>query len=520
MDAADWKLDAKKRKRYPHFDAEMSSKAAEALANDPSRVARHPFYPFLLFNKHWNRFASKGRAGKPKDRPIRYAARADAYIFARYRHALSEKYEAQLTSLGLSEAVLAYRRLASPEGAGMCNIHFAKIAFEEVRRQQNCCVIALDISGFFESLDHERLKALWARLLGVSRLPDDHFHVFESITKYAVVDKEAAYERLGHFGVKGSRPDGTTIKGYLTEKSKVPIKLCTGAEFRQNIAGGNGQPSIIEKNLKSFGIPQGAPISDLLANLYLIDFDVEVKSIAASHGGRYFRYSDDILVIVPVEEHKARDIERIVRAIIRRYGTKLLIKEEKSAIIRFVQSGLRQSFHILFDGQSVEESEKRKRIELETKKIDLLSPEAIESIAEAKRDGRKTINGLEYLGFRFDGAHVFIRDSTLSNLWRKVKGAARRRARAAVRRFPKKSAAAIKSKFDYEELIQKFGRVEDFGEKSDEYVNWTFWTYARKSIDVFGDLGRPMQRQMSRYRKKIRTAVDFEIDRAARRRGP
>ena len=150
MVGSEWKLSADKRKQYPHFDADISLKAAEALANDPKRVERHEFYPFLLFVKGWNRYADKGEKGERKQRPIRYAARGDAYIFARYRHDLSQKYEAELLRLGLSDCVLAYRRIPAPTGGGMCNIHFAKKAFDEVIAQGDCCTIALDISSFFE----------------------------------------------------------------------------------------------------------------------------------------------------------------------------------------------------------------------------------------------------------------------------------------------------------------------------------------------------------------------------------
>ena len=61
-------------------------------------------------------------------------------------------------------------------------------------------------------------------MLGCSRLPDDHFKVFEAITAYAVVDKEEVYERLGHLE---SRKDakGQTIKGYLTRTTRFPLTL-------------------------------------------------------------------------------------------------------------------------------------------------------------------------------------------------------------------------------------------------------------------------------------------------------
>src|SRR5262249_50102818 len=155
------------------------------------------------------------------------------------------------------------------------------------------------ISQFFESLDHAQLKALWCRLLGVTRLPDDHFHVFQAITQYAVVDERLVYERLGHFGPKRTTHTGKHIFGYLTPYRRMPRQLCTGRDFQDKIAGGNGQKSLIEKHYKPYGIPQGAPISDLLANLYLLDFDNIVSGWVRQEGGAYYRYSDDILILVP-----------------------------------------------------------------------------------------------------------------------------------------------------------------------------------------------------------------------------
>jgi len=149
---------------------------------------------------------------------------------------------------------------------GKCNIHFARDAFLKIRAMENCCVIALDISSFFENLDHSKLYELWSRMIGQKKLPPDHLRVFRAITKYAVVDKQKVYERLGHFGPKRKTKSGTVISGYLTPFAKMPKQLCTGKLFRQKIAGGNGEKSLIEKNFKPYGIPQGSPVSDLLAN--------------------------------------------------------------------------------------------------------------------------------------------------------------------------------------------------------------------------------------------------------------
>lgn len=457
----------------------ISATEAEAYATDPARVASHTFYPFIRYHQRWNRFAEKGATGQTKERPIRYAARLDAYIYSRYRHLLSELYEVELNKRGLSENVLAYRRLAEPNGDGKCNIHFARDAFLKIKELKNCCVVALDISGFFESLDHELLKTLWCRLLGVKRLPDHHFAVFNRITKYAVVDKQPLYERLGLYGPKRTTKSGKVLNGYLVPHSEMKRQLCSGKEFRKKVLA-IGAPNIIQKNFKPYGIPQGAPISDLLANLYLIDFDTAVLKWVVKGGGAYYRYSDDILIIMPGSKPEGMTLMADAQKLIKRFGNRLEIKEQKSSVFVFRQVGDQQQFERVHGTQ-----------------------------------GR---NGLEYLGFRYDGRYVYLRDATLSNLCRKVARAARRDANAAARRYPDKDAPALRTLFNYERLIKRFGKVEDFEEKQHEYRNWTFWTYANRASKIFGPLGKPILRQLRNYHSFIRRRADQALDIAVSRR--
>lgn len=78
---AAWQLTSEDLKRYPHFDSWLSIEDAKSLATDPNAVATHTFYPFMLYKNRWTRFAAAGEAGDVKERPIRYSARGDAYIY-------------------------------------------------------------------------------------------------------------------------------------------------------------------------------------------------------------------------------------------------------------------------------------------------------------------------------------------------------------------------------------------------------------------------------------------------------
>lgn len=475
----EWSLRSKDLKGYPHFDAPISAEEATEYASNPESVRGHAFYPFFLYQEAWTKFAKKGLKGKVKSRPIRYGARRDAYIFTRYRHLIAIKYEEQLAAQELGENVLAYRRVKNSKASGgKCNIHFAQDAIRAVQKLGDCAVIAIDISSFFESLDHAFLKAAWERTIGVSRLPPDHFAVFRAITRYSYVEKQAVYERLGHYGPKRQTASGKNINGYITPRGEVPVQLCTGAEFRTKIM--NAKPAIVKTNYKPYGVPQGAPLSDLLANLYMLDFDILIRDAVKAVGGNYFRYSDDVLIIVPGGEIEANDWLNRCAAVMPQFGAKLEIKPEKAVGHVFTRAGRFQDCERVF--------------------------------------GTSAKNGMEYLGFRYNGRGVYLRDGTLSRLFRKVTMAARREANAEVRRFPDRDAAAIKAGFNYEKLIARFGRVQDFDEKERDYRSWTFWTYVTRASEIFGSEGDRIRRQLRRHRERIIARANLEIDSAIHRR--
>mgnify|MGYP000583082548 CR=1 FL=1 len=482
----EWKLKQSDLKRYPHFDQILKSDEIGAIVTDPIRVAQNGFYPLLRYSKGWQPFRNDPNGTKPrpkpKDRPIRYAARRDAYIFAYYRFLLTEPYEAELARLGISHCPIAYRRIptSTDERRGKCNIHFAREAFDRIRQLGDCYAIAIDIGGFFESIDHARLNALWCRLLNVNELPADHFAVFKNITRYHFVERRDVYTRLGFYGPKTVTKTGSTINGYLIPYKDVPTQLCSPHDFRQKILGENGKyPSLIQRNEEVYGIPQGAPISDLLANLYLLDFDVELNELAVGLGGTYVRYSDDILLLLPVLAAEAQAVMESMPDRIKKYGDQLIIKPEKTSLIRYTAAGENQTFELVAGSQGK--------------------------------------NGLEYLGFRYDGKNVYLRDATVSNLYRKVASAARSQANATVKRYPAKNYVQLCDMFDFENFTKRFGRVEGF-ELAVAHKHWTFWTYVTRAAEEFGAKGKTIIAQVKRLRKRSRHRVDAEIELALQRR--
>jgi len=157
MDVSSPALEAACRtRRYLHFDKPLSRAACKALVSDPAQVARHSFFPFLrvvLERRRFKRLPGGLLERSIKAREIRYAAHADAAIYACYNSLLSDRYEAKLASAGLGECVTAFRAL------GRNNAHFATEAFEWIDQHRPCVAIGLDIKAFFDSLDHSLLKS-------------------------------------------------------------------------------------------------------------------------------------------------------------------------------------------------------------------------------------------------------------------------------------------------------------------------------------------------------------------------
>lgn len=93
----------------------------------------------------------------------------------------------------------------------------------------------------------------------------------------------------------------------------------------------------------------------------------------------------------------------------------------------------------------------------------------------------------------------------------KVTRSIRAEARSLVKR-PGKDQAYIESKFDAPRFMQRYGRVADFDHRAC-YETWTFWTYAKRALDAFGPLGRPISGQLRNYGLIVRTRAKHEIAR-------
>lgn len=301
-----------KVRRYLHFDESIRPRAALKTVCDPVEVAKWQFLPLLqapVITRKVKRDASGGLHSSQKERPICYAAHIDAALYEHYSRLLSARYEDFLIRSGFADSVTAFR-----SGLGKCNIHFASDAFTEISKRAACTVLAFDIQAFFDSLDHTLLKSMWCKVLGVLKLPPDHFHVFRSVTRYAFVCREDIYQRLG---ISKHNPRANSRR-----------RICSISDLRDIVRA----EGFIHKNNAGFGIPQGLPISAVLSNIYLIDFDAAISSLCKGMGATYFRYCDDILVIAP--SGKGVKVDCLVGSEVKK--ALLTIQAAKSSVHEFV----------------------------------------------------------------------------------------------------------------------------------------------------------------------------------------
>jgi hypothetical protein len=283
-----------KARTYLHFDLPLSEAAALRLVTDPKTVQSHSFYPFVGYTLATERLV-KDESGKIvrdiKKRDIKIAAHRDSAIYSFYSQVISELYEKQLQNRNLGLCVRAFR---SVPGGGT-NIDFAAEVFDFIDSNRPCEALGFDITKFFDRINHSQLKTVWQSILGENRLPEDHFKVFRSLTNFSWVSRDKAFAALN---ISKHNP-----------KAGDRRRICLPSEFRTKIR----EAGLLKLNPERIrGIPQGSPISAVLSNLYLLEFDTVLSNAVKSVEGLYRRYCDDIMVVVPVD--RAAEMECLVKA--------------------------------------------------------------------------------------------------------------------------------------------------------------------------------------------------------------
>lgn len=359
-----------KKRRYVHFDRSIDLRNGADFAKvirTIKSLKTHQFLPLIKFTKKEIRYKRvNGKACRVlKERPIMYASHLDAHIYSFYNYIWSQKYEAYIAKNDLNDAVLAYRKVNTDtdneSAKSNNNIQFAKEVFEHIQQTENAVVIIADISHFFDSLNHFYLKDRMCEIFEEHILNPEEYKVFRSLTSFRFIISNE------------SNPD--YIK-FLSDKKSL---LKKGDRTTPSVVFDVGR-KLIRANRSTVGIPQGSPVSGLLANIYLSSFD---KKISESRNDILFRrYSDDIVIVCNSKNYNEvfDNLKKYIK------DCHLDINDSKVSLSKFSRSP---------SGQVV-----------------------IDEI----RDGRGSLidkKYIDYLGFEFDGTNIFFRGKTLQRARRK-----------------------------------------------------------------------------------------------------
>lgn len=429
----------------PYFNFFERSDEIKDLVSDTTleSVVKHPFIPFVKILVKTPRYRYQENEGfyslDTKIRPISFASHLDTYLYAFYSFAITEIYQEYILSKKFSECILAYRT----DLQGKCNIQFAKDVFNEIDRRilarKSCTTIALDISGYFDNIDHLTLKEKWCKVIDKDELPKDQYKIFKSLTKYAYINKNSI---LKHFNVN-LRKKSSKKEKWQTLLDLIPDEIA-GSSFSDKL-GLLRKRKLITTNLTKKvdgknqyrGIPQGSPMSALLSNIYLVDFDELIFNLSKTMNFHYRRYCDDILIICDTNESST--INAIIHKELEKYH--LTIQQKKAEIIEFT------------------ENSKGKLRAFDKKRIDHLG------IKIDNTNEEMYYKNLQYLGFEHNGSKIYLRPGSLSRFFRKAKS-----------RIVKTISMAYsnKSKIDAIYKRQLYERYTHFGKRN-------FITYAQNS---------------------------------------
>ena len=422
------------KKPYAHFDWRTDIGQQREYIADPDKIAKHGFYPFIHYEKR-TLIYSKKKGRKEKKRDICYAAHIDRCIYQYYSFLLNELYNERVKKDGTSASAVAYRTDLHEN-----NIHFSKRAFDFIKANSPVHVMIGDFTGFFDNLDHAYLKQQWCSLVGVDRLPSDHFKVFKNITAYS---KMELTDLLRINGLEDTKSDRKKMNGMA--------RVLTPEQFKEN-------RSLIQKHVEPYGIPQGSPISGILANVYMLDVDKQINDAVNELGGMYIRYSDDFMIILPdaPEIDAAKELKRIADMV--KHAPRLTLEPSKTQYFHFengVLTNCGKFFH------------------------------------ENADDSSRTIN---FLGFSFDGQKVRIRSKTVSKYYYRMYRKARNIAKMG-------GYTSDGKRITGENLYMTYSR------KGAKKGPGNFLTYVNRAASEYGP-NEPIKRDTRKHMQKIRKALN------------
>lgn len=509
-----------KIKRYLHIGLPLKSRDrnwVEKYVSNTSNLEKHAFLPFIHRKKKVRKFrkeiahdGTRSKLRKPgiKVRELYFANHLDSNVFSFFSSLLSKEYEGFVLKNDLDGAVTAYRQIpidkANLNSRNRCNIDFANDVFDKIKSfaPNHLAVFILDISSFFDNLNHQILKKNWIKVIGSGKnLPKSHYNIFKNITKFSFIEEDEIFHLFKEEIIcetSGGKQIKKPIKELKFSKENNAIAFCTKDELERIKRSGlikenktffkNGKKG----DLRTKGIPQGSPISSVLANIYMIDFDIEMNDFAKSKGGFYQRYSDNMILVCPLV-----DSENVVKK----------INSEIKKVQLEIQPSKTQEFHFLWA-----EEKNHFYCKFRNKATNKLLDEI----------------PFEYLGFQFDGERIGIKSSSLAKFHRKMKRSFKRAIRFAIHNKTKTKGKIFKSRLykRFTHLGSKRRRIFRRSNKSnkkwiitDRYDWGNFLTYANKSANTMTNsfVKSQIKSHWAKFSKHMNTSMKIISDSLKRR---
>ncbi len=423
-----------KLKKYAHIGLPLIPKNKSWLVDyvtNPEKIKAHRFTPFIKrsikqrkhrskekmnqvdgsFKYDKNEYGKRVRETKePKKRPIFYASHLDALIYGYYSYVLSVNYEWFIRHKPYNHCAVAYRKIRKDKGqkGNKSNIEFAYDAFSAVKNMDatKISVIVADVSNFFDELDHKILHRQWKRVLncldekGRYSMPADHYNVYRSLTKKRFVklnelhnacfNKIWVERNLLNNPVKTEWKQKKVAKRRNFRRERV-VSFCTKEDFFKyhlhlvkSDRRGQKAEGTYKSSFSNKGIPQGSPMSALLANIYMLDFDEALHRFTSDFDGFYQRYSDDLIIVCPRDKEKEA-LQYLNEKIANPESCNLTIHPDKTQLYRYEWENSSLVGGIADDGDDYDMSRQ-----------------------------------LEYLGFEFTGNKVFVKTQGISKYYRSM----------------------------------------------------------------------------------------------------
>ncbi len=278
-------------------------------------------------------------------------------------------------------------------------------------------------------------------LIQVPYLPQDYYSIFKSITKFSFFDLNNILNLNGLTDNPGDR-----------RRLNRKVRVLSPKELNSNRA-------MITRNPNNYGIPQGSPISAVLANIYMLTVDKEISDYLQQYHGFYMRYCDDFIIVLPEQD-----------------------ENEFKICYEWIKNKLGEIPNLLLQNKKT--------------KLFYVSENTITNCAEQFMQIPSTKNIIDFLGFSYDGNVITIRDKTVSKyyyrMYRKIKT------------IKKCNGYTVKGqKISCKNLYMKYSR------KGANEGRGNFITYVKRAQKEFG-LNEAIDRSTKKHMQKISNQLKFK----------